>query len=64
MKQLILIELFKLARYLNPPFKRYPHRDYPALDQSTWTIPGSLLIAMISFRHYAQVKVALSPNSE
>lgn len=32
MKQLILIGLSKLARYLNPPFKRYPHRDYPALE--------------------------------
>jgi hypothetical protein len=32
MKQFLPVGLSKIARYVNPPRKRYPHRDYPALE--------------------------------
>jgi hypothetical protein len=32
MKQFLLAGLSKIAHYLNPPTKRYPRRDYPALE--------------------------------
>jgi Methyltransferase domain len=32
MKKFLVSRLSKLARYVNPPHTRYPHRDYPSLE--------------------------------
>jgi hypothetical protein len=39
MNQFLLAGLSKISRYLNPPLKRYPRRDYPALESKNLDNP-------------------------
>ena len=40
MKQFLFARFSKIARYLNPPRKRYPRRDYPALESKHFDNPS------------------------